>query len=320
MSIVAERPQAGLDVGKDRLECSLDGGRPFGAPNTEAGCRLLAGRLPAGTVVHLECTGGYERLALRVLSELGFEVRAHDPLRARRMCEARGRKAKSDPLDARELSLGGRLLEPRAPKSPGRQALCDLSRAAASLKERAGQLRRHAAMPELDPRAARALSQGAEALCAQARRLEKEFAKRVRSSDLGGRYELALGVPGVGPCLARTLVCELPEDLDAFTDAQLCAYAGVAPLEDSSGKRQGRARVARGNARLKAALYMPAVSLLRQPWAKDLYARLRAKGKAHQQAAVALMRRLLLRVLAVLRRGTPWQDEPPRRPQPETEP
>ena len=63
---------------------------------------------------------------------------------------------------------------------------------------------------------------------------------------------------------------------------------------------------------LKAALYMPALNVMsRQQWANDTYKRLRAKGLEHQQAIVPIMRKLLLQIVAVLKRRTPWQGVPP---------
>ena len=82
-------------------------------------------------------------------------------------------------------------------------------------------------------------------------------------------------------------------------------------MDDSSGKRTGPARVGRGNPRLKKGLYMSAVTAIsHREWAKSLYARLMAKGKTHDQAMVAIMRRILLRVVCVIHRGSTWQVEP----------
>jgi hypothetical protein len=65
---------------------------------------------------------------------------------------------------------------------------------------------------------------------------------------------------------------------------------------------------------LKGAFYMPAVNRVGiAPWAKEIYARRRARGCNHQQALVPVMRKMLTQVAAVLRRRSPWQAEPPAR-------
>lgn len=300
--------QAGIDVSKERLDVSIDGAKPFRAPNTPEGVGQVAGRLPAGATVHLESSGGCERLARRLLAERGFEVRTHDPLKVRRYAQAKGRRGKTDALDAKNLSSCGGELKAQAPKSRERERLADLSRAVEAVKSACGEMKMQAGSPGLDPLAKRMLLRAAAALDKQVASMQREFESLVEASSLAGRYKLALSVPGCGPCCARVLVSELPDELDAHTDEQLCSYAGVAPIDDQSGKSNKPARIQRGNRRLKAALYMPALHCVgHQDWAKDHYARLRARGRTHQQAAVAIMHRLLRRILAVLKRGTPWE-------------
>jgi transposase len=168
-------------------------------------------------------------------------------------------------------------------------------------------------VPGFNPAAIRSLQAVVETIDAEIRRLEKTFVRLVRKSSLGGRHELALSACGVGPALARIAVCELPENLKDWSVRQLSSYAGVAAIDGSSGKSSPPAYVPRhGNSHLKGGLYMPAVALIAtQPWAKATYARLRGKGRTHQQAIVAVMHKLLIHLVAVLKRGSPWQAEPP---------
>ena len=311
MNIVT--PQVGIDVAKDSLDVSIDGARCFRVKNDESGCLCLAERLGRACVVHLESSGGYERLAVRTLRAYGIQVGVHDPLKAKRLFQATGFKAKTDALDARSLAKLGSLLEERKPKSLEREGLCDCSRAIEALKTSAAEFLVRAKASELDPTAKAAYLAAAKGLKEQAKALEKRFEARVKASTFAERYRLALSVPGAGKTLARLCVCELPDDLSPYEAKQIACYAGLAPIDDSSGSRTKRPRLGRGNVRLKSGTYMPALSAMRsQSWARDLYARLRAKGRLHQQAIVAVMRRLLVRVVAVLKRGTPWQEVPPK--------
>lgn len=166
-------------------------------------------------------------------------------------------------------------------------------------------------MPGLEPYVKQALRDTAALVEVRIRKMEKEFAQRVKKTALRTRYELAMSVPGVGPILSRVVTSELPDDLSPFSISQLTSYASVAPIDDSSGKQTKPARIQRGNLHLKAALYMPALGCIqRQKWARELYARLMARGRKHEQAIVAVMRRLLIRILEVLKRGTPWVVKP----------
>jgi len=302
--------EVGIDVSKDHLDVCIEGHKPFRIPNTLDSCKQLALRLAPGSTIHLEASGGYERTPRAALRSSGFEVRTLDPLKVRRMAQAKSRGVKTDPIDAAHLARCGRDLVAQGDKSEEREALANLSRAIDEIKRAAGQMKLRAQVPGLDSTTKKAYWQVVRSLTTQALCLEKEFVKRVKASSLREKYELALTVPCVGACTARVVICETAEDLGPFTASQIASYAGVAPIDDSSGKRAS-ARVRRGNARLKAALYMPALGSIRfQPWAKDLYARLRAKGRGHQQAIVAVMRRLLIRLIAVLKRGSAWQPEP----------
>ena len=220
-------------------------------------------------------------------------------------------KAKTDAIDAQNLAIYAQELPPRAEKSVEHEQLTDQSRAIDELKRCAAQFRVRAQTPELDKHSQKAYIQAAQDLAKRAQELEKSLLRSIKKSELAHRFELALSVPGVGPVLARTLVCELAQDLSPYSTEQVAAYAGLAPIDNTSGKKTGRARIKRGNARLKAALYMPALSAVKsQKWARELYAKLRSRGRTHQQAIVAVMRRLLVRAVAVLKRGSPWQDEP----------
>lgn len=305
--------QVGIDVSGSELVVCIDTAKPFVVLNSDAGCDVLVPRLPCGCVVHVEASGGYERLVCRRLRKEGYEVRLHDPLKAKRLAQARGKRAKTDAVDARELSLNGPLLPQRQAKSQTREDLTDLSRAIGALQEMASQTRKRQGMPGLDQDAKKALGDVAAYIEKKIVSLEKRFLARLkRDPELTKKYRMVKSIPAVGPKLARVCLCELPENTLTQTAEQIASFAGLAPIDDQSGKRNGNAHIGRGNDRLKGALYMPAMCAIRnQTWAKDTYAKLRAKGRSHRQAAVAVMRKLLVRIVAVLHRGEPWQDQLP---------
>lgn len=305
-------PQVGIDVSLESLDTSIEGSKPIRFRNEREGCDQLAAKLPKGAVVHLESTGGHERLVRRTLQAKGFVVRVHNPLRVRRSAQSDGINAKTDSIDAKHLANRGSSIKVERVKSEQAEGLCDLSRVIDSLKSEAGKLRVMAQKPQCDPYARQQLLEGARELSARATKMQAEFERRVKQTELASRFELAMSVPACGPVLSRVLSSELPERLQDYTDAQLGAYSSTAPIDDTSGKKKKPARIKRANMHIKAALYMPALVCVRtQPWATGMYARLRAKGRAHQQAIVAVMHRLFLRIVLVLRRGSAWEAEPP---------
>lgn len=309
MNIVT--PQTGIDVAKDELVVSIQESKPFAIPNDEKHCLELASRLPKEGVVHLEASGGYERLVRRVLTEAGIKVLVHNPLKPRRLAQALGVKAKTDPVDAKVLSRSGALLPEGSVKSIIRQQLADHSRAIDTLRTQVGKFKKQMGMPELDSEAQKIYAGVIQDLEQRIQEAVKSFQARVKVSPLFTEYKLIQSIPSLGQTTARICVCEFPEDFALRSPGEIASYAGLAPIDASSGKHVGRARLGHGNSRLKAAFYMPALCAIRsQKWARELYARLKAKGRAHQSAIVAVMRRLLVRVVAVLKRGSAWEAEP----------
>ena len=221
-----------------------------------------------------------------------------------------GRNAKTDPLDAEILGLAGVIMPTPIEKTQERQGLCDHSRRIQKVTKQLEGVRKQLQSPELDSYALDSLLRTEVFLDGEKKRLEKEFALRVKTTNMACNYRLVQTIPGVGPVTARVIVTELPLDLANLSPRQLAGYAGVAPMDNTSGLSEKKKKLSKGNKHLKAALYCPATNCVRfQTWASELYEKLIAKGKSHQSAIVAVMRRLLLQIVAVLKRGTPWVDD-----------
>jgi transposase len=115
-------------------------------------------------------------------------------------------------------------------------------------------------------------------------------------AELFERYQLLRSIPGFGPTSALHVLAELSllaPDLDI---RQWVAAAGLDPRHGDSGTSVHRpARISKlGNARLRHALYMPAlVAIQHQPHLRGFYLHLLERGKAKMQAVVAVMRKLL---------------------------
>ena len=142
--------------------------------------------------------------------------------------------------------------------------------------------------------------------------------ERIESIDeeIGERFfarpeaRILASLPGMGPILgAEFLVCV--GDIRAFESAdRLAAYAGLVPAARDSGKRVGnRRRMRGGNKALKRIFYQSAFASLRGcAQSRAFYDRKRAEGKRHTQALIALARRRVNVVWAMLRDGTTFED------------
>ena len=120
--------------------------------------------------------------------------------------------------------------------------------------------------------------------------------------------------PGVGPRTAEAVVAHLHKPERFATGRQVSAYGGLVPRQYQSGETDRRGRITRrGPALLRQLLVECAWAMLRyNGWARAVYLRLTHGGKTHRkQAVVALARRLLVRLWAMLRDRTPWRDPTP---------
>ena len=145
--------------------------------------------------------------------------------------------------------------------------------------------------------------------------LEKELAcvdtdidDAVRGSPAWREKEdLLASVPGIGPIIARTLIAELPE-LGQLGGKQIAALAGLAPFTRESGQWRGRSFISGGRPTVRAALYMGALVAKKfNPVLKAFFDRLVAAGKPKMVALIAVARKLLTILNAILRDRRPWQ-------------
>lgn len=126
---------------------------------------------------------------------------------------------------------------------------------------------------------------------------------------LKSQRDLLTSIPGIGEQTAAILLAEMG-NLDAYDNArQVAAHAGLTPQERSSGSSvHGKARLSRvGNARLRNALYMPAVVAMRyNPLLKTFSQRLLTRGKVKMQVVGAVMRKLLHLAFGILKSQKPF--------------
>ncbi|PLS84499.1 MAG: IS110 family transposase [Actinobacteria bacterium] len=115
--------------------------------------------------------------------------------------------------------------------------------------------------------------------------------------------EILVSLPGMRTLLAAELLVAVGDPRNAFADAgRLAAYVGLVPADRDSGKRTGNNRRMRGgNKMLKRVFYQSAFASLRTPASRAFYDRKRAEGKRHTQALIALARRRVDVLWAMIR-------------------
>ena len=115
------------------------------------------------------------------------------------------------------------------------------------------------------------------------------------------RLEILSSIPGIGKTTALLILLDMPE-IGALDCKQVASLAGLAPMSQSSGKWQGKARIQGGRPNLRHAIFMPALVAIRfNPDLKAKYDQLVANGKEKKVAITAVMRKLLVLANALLR-------------------
>lgn len=123
-------------------------------------------------------------------------------------------------------------------------------------------------------------------------------------------------VDGFGPILEAQLLADAGGDLrSVFASAgQLAAYAGLAPVPRDSGKITGNLhRPKRYHRGMRKVFYMAALSSIRRADgpSRAFYQKKRAEGKVHTQALIALARRLIDVIWALVRDNRTFTDQAP---------
>jgi transposase len=160
------------------------------------------------------------------------------------------------------------------------------------------------------------MEQGAQVrICRELIRRIRELAKRVAELDrelarlVKAQHTGLLEIPGCGVITAARILAEVAGVERFDNEAKLASYAGVAPLDASSG-RQKRHRLNRtGNRQLNRAIFTIALTQIRihEP-ARDYMTRRIREGKTHREALRALKRQLIRRIYRTLTAGAPHPD------------
>jgi transposase len=232
-----------------------------------------------------------------------------NPAQVRAFAQALGQRAKTDPIDAAVIAHFAEATNPQLRPLPDAMAqlLAELvarRRHIVEMIATESQRARHITAPRLKKGIARLR----KALEKELSELDDDISDHVRGSPAWAEKEdLLASVPGIGPTIARTLIAELPE-LGSLDRRQIAALAGLAPWTRQSGQWRGKSFIGGGRSSVRRVLFMGAMVAARfNPELKKFRDRLVANGKPKLVAIIAVARKLLTILNAILRDRTPWQ-------------
>lgn len=261
--------------------------------------------------VVMEATGVYSLDTALQAVAAGAQVMVLNPKQAHHFAKAIRQRNKTDAIDARMLLRYGLSMpfEPWQPPSAEALALRQYGRYLGQLVDQRTRMKNQlhalcstATTPKL---LIHDLKRAIAGLTQRIASISREARKSIHAdAALHARYKALLSVIGIGPTSALSLLGELLSLPQAMTARACVCHAGLDVRIHQSGTSVARApRLSKhGNKHLRRALFMPAMSAVRHdPHARAFRDRLLARGKKKLQAIVAVMRKMLTAVWALVR-------------------
>jgi transposase len=316
-------PALGIDIAKLKFNVCLinQSGklRHKVFPNTSTGFEQLMEWLSKQGVERvracLEATGTYGEALSLFLYQAGHTVSVINPAAIKAFAQSRLSRTTTDRVDAELIARFTQAQEPPA-WTPLPQEVRELQ----------ALVRRLESLIEMRVAEENRLSSGITVkvvresvqehvayLTEQIKRTEELIRQHINNHPgLKRQTELLDSIPGIAETTAALLLAEITDITQYRSARQVAAYAGLVPRERQSGSSlRGRARLSKiGNARLRKALYFPAITALRcspffQHWAEGLQER----GKCKMTVICAVMRKLIHLAYGVLKSEKPFDPE-----------
>lgn len=309
-----DRLYIGIDVSKDRLDVAATSPSvgAFQVTRNHDGLAELVDRLKqAGAErIALEATGGFETVVVAALAAAGLPVVVVNPAQVRAFARALGKRAKTDPIDAFVIARFAEATRPdvRPLADAETEALADLVNRRRQIIAMIGAENQR--LKRASARTAKSIGRLLKALEKELTDIDQDIGDSIRRSpNWLEKVELLKSVPGIGDQIARTLIAELPE-LGRLDRRQIAALVGLAPWTRQSGEWRGKSFIGGGRAAVRSALYMGALAAARyNPALKAFRDRLVALGKPKLVAIIAVARKLITILNALIREKQPWRDQ-----------
>jgi transposase len=309
----------GIDVSSKELYacfCSMDQNQRIKVhstrkfSNTVSGIKALVSwikqhrkdqNIPLKTL--MEATGVYYETCALYLSTLGFEVAVVLPNYAKKYLQSTGIKSKNDKIDAKGLArmAAERSLDQWQPLSEFFFKLRAMTRQYQNLQEAktsvSNQL--HAAENSMYrvKEVIRQLKELMKKLDKQIKQIKENISAHLKADELvNTKIKKASSITGVATLTVAVLVAET-NGFELFKNQkQLISYSGYDVVENQSGKREGKTKISKmGNSRIRRALHMPALNVVKYnvPAFVNFYNRNIVKHHIKMKTYTAIQKKLL---------------------------
>ncbi len=301
----------GIDVSQSQLDIvAYPGWKIWQHKNNSRGITKTVSKLKGVNpkLIVMEATGGLEKPLSKALYEANLPVAVVNPRRIRDFARSMNMLAKTDKLDAKVLAYFAAKVEP-IPRPFPDEATQELER----LVTRRDQVTEMvtAEKNRLKQTSDRVIQSHIQEhitwLESEITDLENQIKDRVEQNpQIKKKIKLYKSMPGVGDTLSYSLVANLGE-LGFLNQREIASLVGLAPFNRDSGRYRGKRTIWGGRAKVRKALYMPALVAIRHNVViHNLYQRLLSQGKLKKVAITACMHKMLTILNSMAKNNIPW--------------
>lgn len=288
--------------------------------NDEKGFQSLLSSLPKEKRIKvvMEASGPYFYQLASFLYENHIEVAVINPLVIRRYCQMKLIRTKTDKADAMAIFGYARQEEDLPCWKPQKETYLKIRQFYSSqrllmknLHAIARQLESFQATGTVDEWIQEQMEKSISNLERQIKEIEDKLQELIKQEHKALKEQLE-SIPGIGKKASLLLIVCLKGFEGFVSHRQVISYLGLSPRSFQSGTSvKGKAKICKmGMGQVRACLYMAARAAKKYNLAcKQLYERLIAKGKAHKQAMVAVINKLLKQAFALVQSGEIYNPE-----------
>ena len=303
----------GIDVSKDKVDIfSTEKGSHLTVRNSKKQIREALYHFDREhTLIVLENTGGYENVCVDTLQRIGYSIHRANNNRVKSFVRYRGIKGKTDKIDAEALADYGQFTYNNQKKFVVDEEVSEVQKKVKettflmfNLKKVRGSMKNRLKSPGCQM-TKDSIMRIIEAIDLEIQKLEAEVDKSVsQHADLCKKFQLLSKYKGIGKSTARELIAFLPE-LGKISGKGIASLAGLAPHPKDSGNIRGyRSTAGNGRPILRRIMFMAALSAVRyNENLANFYTRKLKEGKPKMVAMTACMRKMLIQINAILKKG-----------------
>lgn len=311
----------GVDISKanfDHYFTGADGKETKGKlSNDRQGFQQLLKMIPSDAWVVMEASGPYYYQLACFLYEKGIKVAVVNPLVIRRYMQMQLKRTKTDAADAKNIAAYGKKMELKAwhPLKENylkiKQWYTVRKQLQKHLHATTQQMEAFLATGKLDSKLRAALEEEIRRINKKINSIEQQMHELIEEENSALKEQLE-SVPGIGPKTSLLLIVAL-RGFEGFENyKQVISYLGLSPrIYESGSSVKGKAKICKmGMSEVRKCLYMAARAGRKYNTScKELYERLRAKGKPHKLAMVAVINKMLKQAFALVETGTLYQKD-----------